>query len=474
MFPLGYFDASYFTPSYYPKIGAPVLPWLPSDDPLPRRVAVLPMRSGDFFANPTEAFFLNDPFNLNPANIPSWLPDDRPIPKHLPVSQKAQDWCEISNLLPVIPAEVNAGELVEDWPGLPQRPRPQTIKAQDTAYSSLIITSPVFVDNPALLDTAPPLPQRVPRLARHRIETFADPTGGWFLPTPVPPDAFLSWSQESLFYRPVPTMPVRLRYADASLPVKAPDIDVAQYSLGQQPIQYPVPVNRLTARAETSEVLDWSYVAQAQGWDQPAGIPRVIPRWNLDPSPGVAPIFPPGDALTSVIGWLQEVTVMPRPVPKTNLGESVAFVNIPAGFDPQSIQAPLNEAPGFPYYPRPKVQTYADPDPSAWLWLPVQVDADTHPAAWAETPQKLPTRLPRGLPGETAFVLDVSQANTVLLPWTDPAVLPRPATVLFRSGAYDFPPWYESVTIIVGGPYYAIAKQLQTTFFAVAGQILTE
>jgi hypothetical protein len=473
MFPLGYFDASYFTPSYYPKIGAPVLPWLPSDDPLPRRVAVLPMRSGDFFANPTEAFFLNDPFTLNPANIPSWLPDDRPIPKRLPVSQKAQDWCEISNLLPIIPAEVNAGELVFDWPGLPQRPRPQTIKAQDTAYASLIITSPVFINNSALLDTAPALPRRVASLPVAEKESFADPTGAWFIPGNLPV-GFPAWMVQDLPGRRMGGLPTRFQYADASIPVKAPDIDVAQYSLGQQPIQVPRSVSRLTVAAETSEVLDWSYVAQTQAWDQPAGVPRVIKWRNPDPSPAVGKIFPPADALDSVSGWNQEVAVMPRAVPKANLGESVAFVNIPAGFDPQSVQAPLNEAPGFPYYPRPKVQTYADPDPSAWLWLAVLVASNTFPAAWAETPQKLPARLPRVLPGETAFTLDVSQANTVLLPWTDPAVLPRRVARLFQTGSTDYPPFVETVTIIVGPPYYVIAKQIQNVCFAVAGQVITQ
>jgi hypothetical protein len=451
---------------------SPNISWLPADDPLPKRMAILPNRLGDFFADPTAAWFLNDPHTLNPASIPSWLPDDKPRPRVGPSVQKAQDWCEVSNFLPVIPAEVNAGELIDDWCRLPLRPRPQTIKAQDFATPTVISVAPVVINSAALLDTAPALPRSVPRLPIRLIETFADPTGAWFIPGNLPP-GFPSWMLQDPYPTRIAFLPVHRQYADASIPVKAPDINVAQYQLGQQPIQFPRPVPILTIRMDQTEVIDWSYVAQAQAWDQPAGIPRVVPRWNLDPSPTVGKIFPPADALTSVIGWLQEVAVLPRPVPKANLGESVAFVDPQAAYDPQSLRVPLHENPGFPYYPRPKLNLYADPDQGGWLYQAVIIAADTHPAAWAETPAPLPRPRPKTIPGDFAFCLTTSQEYSALLPWTDPATLPRRIPTLFQTGSTDYPPFYESVTIIVSGPYYAIAKQVQNAAFAVAGQIIT-
>jgi hypothetical protein len=434
----------------------------------PRSVPRLP-RHG-IMSDAGAAFFVNDPSTLNPANVPSWLPEDKPRPRALPQVQKAQDWCDPTSLL-VLPAPIATGCFV-DTPPLPRR-LPRVQMAQDLADPTLLPVIPPALFS-AVLEPDLQTPRGVPRLAYRQIESSPDFTTGYLQPGPAPL-GYAAWgSFNDPGPRPVPRLSMREAYADPEPYQPVPDIFVFSYAVFDAPATLPRGVPRLPAgvRTEESFTAIVALAAQSQAWDVPSEGPRRV-RQRVPVQYEASPVAPVVDGIDQVSGWRQDTAYVPRRLPRTMGGEYVSFIDIPAAYDPQSLAVPLSEsAPRF--VPRPRVQLYADPDPAGWIQGVITFLADPHAGAVAADSAVLPRRLPKGQPGETAFVLEQSFAQPVYLPFSDMPQVPKPVPRLGRQGEQAEPPWFAAVSIIVAGPYYAEALDLYNVNFAEAGQIITQ
>jgi hypothetical protein len=437
------------------------VPW--SDTPaVPRPVARLTTAQRQDYPDPTPAFFLSDPGRLDPSSNPVWLPKDDPLPRRVPrlTTAQRQDYPDPVTPL-VLPAPINTGDLVDEWRGLPHFLRPVTIKVQDTAEPTFQSVDPIALLAAAVQGELQ-RPRAAPTLPHDAIESYADPTGGSFLPGPLPV-GYPSWMLLDQGPRPIHHLTVSQLQSTADMPPQIPDVHAANYAVFDEPATLPRPVPQAIKGGREDFAPVWSYIAQSQGWDVQSPVPRPLPHLRPE-SQQSAPVAMPIDDLSSTSGWNRQTDPLPRRLPIIIRGPYESYVGIASAYDPQSLQVPLSQDVQR-NLPRPRVQMATDPDPTPWISAVLTALADPHTAALAADSPTLPRRLPRALPGETSFVLDVSQAALPLLPWTDPATLPRRVARLPVLEEVALPPWMSSLSqgptaIVIVGPYFEEAVQI--------------